>query len=80
MISTGMSALRRLGLTLALLGAAACSHGTPSPAPTPSPSPGARGRTVIVLGFDGFARRYLDTDSAPASTRSHAKGCKRPTG
>ncbi|MGH7634953.1 MAG: alkaline phosphatase family protein, partial [Gemmatimonadaceae bacterium] len=22
-------------------------------------------RTVIVLGFDGFARRYLDSDSAP---------------
>ena len=64
MISTGISALRRLGLTLALLGAAACSHGSPSPAP--SPSPAARGRTVIVLGFDGFARRYLDTDSAPA--------------
>jgi predicted AlkP superfamily pyrophosphatase or phosphodiesterase len=30
------------------------------------PSPARGARTVIVLGFDGFARRYLDTDSAPA--------------
>ncbi|MBK5186731.1 MAG: alkaline phosphatase family protein, partial [Gemmatimonadaceae bacterium] len=28
--------------------------------------PGAHARTVIVLGFDGFAWRYLDADSAPA--------------
>lgn len=47
---------------LALLAGAAC-HGA-SPAPTPHP--GASARTVIVLGFDGFARRYLDADSAPA--------------
>ena len=60
------AALRRLGLAVALLGAAACSGATPNPAPAPQPSPGAHARTVIVLGFDGFARRYLDTDSAPA--------------
>ncbi|HSU95411.1 MAG TPA: ectonucleotide pyrophosphatase/phosphodiesterase [Gemmatimonadaceae bacterium] len=49
---------------LALLLATACARATPHPAPAPVPQ--ARSRTVIVLGFDGFARRYLDTDSAPA--------------
>jgi len=58
------SALGRLGLSAALLVAAACSRATPTPAP--APSPGAHARTVIVLGFDGFARRYFDADSAPA--------------
>ena len=49
---------------LALLLATACARATPHPAPAPVPQ--ARSRTVIVLGFDGFARRYLDTDSVPA--------------
>jgi predicted AlkP superfamily pyrophosphatase or phosphodiesterase len=49
---------------LTLLLATACARATPHPAPAPVPQ--ARSRTVIVLGFDGFARRYLDTDSAPA--------------
>jgi predicted AlkP superfamily pyrophosphatase or phosphodiesterase len=56
--------LRRIALALVFAGATACSGATPHP--TPAPSPGASARTVIVLGFDGFARRYLDTDSAPA--------------
>jgi predicted AlkP superfamily pyrophosphatase or phosphodiesterase len=65
-MSSPFAALRRLALAAGLLGAAACSGAMPNPTPAPTPSPGARARTVIVLGFDGFARRYLDTDSAPA--------------
>jgi predicted AlkP superfamily pyrophosphatase or phosphodiesterase len=61
-MTSTLSALRRLGLSVTLLVVVACSRATP----TPAPSPGAHGRTVIVLGFDGFARRYLDTDSVPA--------------
>jgi predicted AlkP superfamily pyrophosphatase or phosphodiesterase len=53
---------RRVALALILLAASACSRATPYPGPAPAP----RSRTVIVLGFDGFARRYLDSDSAPA--------------
>jgi predicted AlkP superfamily pyrophosphatase or phosphodiesterase len=56
--------LRRGTLVVLLLAAAACARATPHPGPAPSPP--ARSRTVIVLGFDGFARRYLDADSAPA--------------
>jgi predicted AlkP superfamily pyrophosphatase or phosphodiesterase len=58
--------LRRTALAVLLLAAAACSHAAPSPIPAPAPAPGASSRTVIVLGFDGFARRYLDSDSAPS--------------
>jgi predicted AlkP superfamily pyrophosphatase or phosphodiesterase len=47
-----------------LVAATACARATPHPAPAPAPH--ASSRTVIVLGFDGFARRYLDSDSAPA--------------
>src|SRR5665811_1225546 len=54
--------LRRALLGIGALLAAAC-HGA---GPKPAPSPAANTRTVIVLGFDGFARRYLDADSAPA--------------
>jgi len=54
--------LRRALLGIGVLLAAAC-HGA---GPSPAPSPAATTRTVIVLGFDGFARRYLDADSAPA--------------
>ena len=61
-IISSRSYARRAILALVLLGAAAC-HGA---APAPAPHPGASDRTVIVLGFDGFARRYLDADSAPA--------------
>ncbi|MBA2684469.1 MAG: alkaline phosphatase family protein [Gemmatimonadaceae bacterium] len=46
---------------LAIVLIAAC-HGAPAPAPAPR----SHARTVIVLGFDGFAKRYLDADSAPA--------------
>jgi predicted AlkP superfamily pyrophosphatase or phosphodiesterase len=62
--------LRRAALLPLLLVAAACVSAAPAPAPTPAPvptpAPARTERTVIVLGFDGFARRYLDTDSAPA--------------
>jgi len=54
--------LRRVMLAVVLLAAAACTRAAPHPAPAPQP----RSRTVVVLGFDGFARRYLDSDSAPA--------------
>ena len=54
--------LRRVMLAVVLLGAAACTRAAPRPAPAPQ----SRSRTVIVLGFDGFAGRYLDSDSAPA--------------
>ena len=54
--------LRRVMLAVVLLVAAACTRAAPRPAPAPQ----SRSRTVIVLGFDGFARRYLDSDSAPA--------------
>jgi predicted AlkP superfamily pyrophosphatase or phosphodiesterase len=47
---------------LALAAIGGCHGGAPSP----EPAPRSHGRTVIVLGFDGFARRYLDADSAPA--------------
>lgn len=40
----------------------ACRGATPSRAPRPA----ANQPRVIILGFDGFARRYLDADSAPA--------------
>ena len=56
--------LRRATIALLLLVAAACSSATPHPVPAPLPT--ASSRRVIVLGFDGFARRYLDADSAPA--------------
>ena len=56
--------LRRSALLVLVLAVTACSRATPHPAPTPVPAPHAR--AVIVLGFDGFARRYLDSDSAPA--------------
>ena len=48
-------------LTLVILAAGAC-HGH---AAHQTPAPKSAQRTVIVLGFDGFARRYLDSDSAP---------------
>jgi predicted AlkP superfamily pyrophosphatase or phosphodiesterase len=54
----------RIAIQLLLFLTAAC-HGparTPAPAAHPRYSP----RTVIVLGVDGFARRYFDADSAPA--------------
>ena len=63
MISTSQT-LRRAALSVLLLAATACSRATPHPGPAPAPR--VRARTVIVLGFDGFARRYLDSDSAPA--------------
>ncbi len=53
-----------LVLVAALILAMAC-HGA-APAPAPEPAPRSHARTVIVLGFDGFARRYLDADSTPA--------------
>jgi predicted AlkP superfamily pyrophosphatase or phosphodiesterase len=62
-MKTSRTRLHRSAI-LALLLATACARATPQPAPAPAPQ--ARSRTVIVLGFDGFARRYLDTDSAPA--------------
>jgi predicted AlkP superfamily pyrophosphatase or phosphodiesterase len=62
-MKTSRTRLHRSAI-LALLLATACARATPHPAPAPAPQ--ARSRTVIVLGFDGFARRYLDTDSAPA--------------
>ena len=47
-----------------LLGA--CFLGACLPAGVPSPFPAPERRApVIVLGFDGFARRYLDEDSVP---------------
>jgi predicted AlkP superfamily pyrophosphatase or phosphodiesterase len=55
----------RAALAALLVAAAGCRNATPRPAGA-APSPAGRARTVIVLGFDGFARRYLDTDSAPA--------------
>lgn len=54
---------RRVPLLL-LLVLFACTPAAPVPAPAPAPL--RNERTVIVLGFDGFARRYLDADSAPA--------------
>jgi predicted AlkP superfamily pyrophosphatase or phosphodiesterase len=57
--------LRRVAFAVALLGASAC-HGASPHAPGAELSPRGSKRTVIVLGFDGFARRYLDADSAPA--------------
>jgi len=62
MSSPSLGPLRRTVLALLLVAAAACSRAAPAPAPAPR----ATSRTVIVLGFDGFARRYLDSDSAPA--------------
>jgi predicted AlkP superfamily pyrophosphatase or phosphodiesterase len=57
--------LRRAAFAAALLGAGACQSASPRAAGA-EPSPRPSSRTVIVLGFDGFARRYLDADSAPA--------------
>jgi predicted AlkP superfamily pyrophosphatase or phosphodiesterase len=62
MITSLLMQLRRATLGVFLLAVAACSSAAPHPAPAPRPS----ARTVIVLGFDGFARRYLDSDSTPA--------------
>jgi predicted AlkP superfamily pyrophosphatase or phosphodiesterase len=64
MSATSRAPLCRPTVVVLLLAAIACSHAPPQPGPTPAPH--ARSRTVIVLGFDGFARRYLDSDSAPA--------------
>ena len=64
MSATSRAPLCRPTVVVLLLAAIACSHAPPQPSPTPAPH--ARSRTVIVLGFDGFARRYLDSDSAPA--------------
>ncbi|HEY2898216.1 MAG TPA: ectonucleotide pyrophosphatase/phosphodiesterase [Gemmatimonadaceae bacterium] len=64
MTATGGITRRRWAMLVFLLAAAACGRATPHPAPAPAPH--ASSRTVIVLGFDGFARRYLDSDSAPA--------------
>ena len=55
--------LRRAALGFLTITVAACTSAAPAPAP--SPSPRAPSRTVIVIGVDGFARRYLDADSAP---------------
>ena len=63
MITTRRITVRRSAMLVLFLAAAACGRATPHPAPTPVPR---ASRTVIVLGFDGFARRYLDADSAPA--------------
>lgn len=62
---TLISRLRRAAFAVALVGASACHGGSPG-ASGAEPSPRGSKRTVIVLGFDGFARRYLDADSAPA--------------
>lgn len=62
--------LRRAPLLLLLFAVSACTSATPAPAPTPAPVKNER--TVIVLGFDGFAHRYLDADSAPALHALHA--------
>jgi predicted AlkP superfamily pyrophosphatase or phosphodiesterase len=64
MSATSRAPLCRPTVVVLLLAAIACSHAPPQPSPTPAPH--ARSRTVIVLGFDGFARRYLDSDSTPA--------------
>ncbi len=56
----------RSAFQLLLLIAAACRGATGTHAPTGVPHPLTAPRTVIVLGFDGFARRYFDEDSAPA--------------
>ena len=48
----------------------------PAIAHRPDPAP-ARRPPVIVLGFDGFARRYLDEDSVPTF---HARGAGRRDG
>ncbi|HEY8796214.1 MAG TPA: ectonucleotide pyrophosphatase/phosphodiesterase [Gemmatimonadaceae bacterium] len=55
----------RAALVALLIAAAGCRSATPRSA-SAIPSRAGGVRTVIVLGFDGFARRYLDTDSAPA--------------
>lgn len=56
---------RPLAALFALLLGAGCHAAPPAGAAPPARSTASQPR-VIVLGFDGFARRYLDTDSAPA--------------
>ncbi|MDQ2767429.1 MAG: ectonucleotide pyrophosphatase/phosphodiesterase [Gemmatimonadota bacterium] len=70
--------LRRLSVGALLLCAAACSGAAPKPAPAPAPN--APARTVIVLGFDGFARRYLEADSAPTFHALAREGVSTSTG
>ena len=55
--------LMRAAIAAVVLASLACRSGSP---PAPPPRPAAAQPRVIILGFDGFARRYLDTDSAPA--------------
>lgn len=43
-----------------------CRPAVSSPVAAATPHPAANQPRVIILGFDGFARRYLDADSAPA--------------
>ena len=56
----------RVAIAALMLGGAACRAAVSSPPAAALPHPAANQPRVIVLGFDGFARRYLDADSAPA--------------
>jgi len=62
--------MSRFARSLAALVALSLGVACHAASPTPEAAPQARSTThqtrVIILGFDGFARRYLDTDSAPA--------------
>jgi len=58
-------AARATMAALVVLGAACRSAGA-RPSGGAAPLPAAIRPRVIILGFDGFARRYLDSDSAPA--------------
>jgi len=56
----------RAAIVVLVMFGAACRSGGAAPVFSAVPHPAANQPRVIILGFDGFARRYLDTDSAPA--------------